>query len=315
VSDYDVYDGDVARRTLTEQDVELILGGAVPPGDDLARFAAVLESLHGTEPSTPPAEMAVAFSTRAAEIARMSRVAPSSLRTPSPRRSGWMLQRRFAGALGAAVLLTGMTGVAVAADRAAPGQALYGLDRAMEAMGIGDGGPPERIIEAQVLFQRGRVPEAIAQAAKAVEDNAGTGEAGEQSPSPEAARAAAALRSAAERVSMDDDAAGFPGVNDSVAGVLGEIAAMIENDDLEPSQFGARISELARNIGRSAEGGEPGSQGGPIEPADENDPSGPPKGTPSGPPDDTPGRPPGGPPGRVTPGPPEDVPGGASGRP
>ena len=114
---------------------------------------------------------------------------------------------------------------------------------------------------------------------------------------------------------MDGHAAGFSGVNDSVAGVLGEIAAMIENDDLEPSQFGARISELARNIGRSAEGGEPGSQGGPIEPADENDPSGPPKGTPSGPPDDTPGRPPGGPPGRVTPGPPEDVPGGASGRP
>jgi hypothetical protein len=315
VSDYDVYDGDVARRTLTEQDVELILGGAVPPGDDLARFAAVLESLHGTEPSTPPAEMAVAFSTRAAEIARMSRVAPSSLRTPSPRRSGWMLQRRFAGALGAAVLLTGMTGVAVAADRAAPGQALYGLDRAMEAMGIGDGGPPERIIEAQLLFQRGEVPEAIAQAAQAVEESAGAGESGEQSLSAEEAKAAAALRSAAERVSMDGDAAGFSGVNDSVAGVLGEIAAMIENDDLEPSPFGARISELARNIGRSAEGGDPESQGGPIEPADENDPSGPPKGTPSGPPDDTPGRPPGGPPGRVTPGPPEDVPGGASGRP
>ena len=151
MSDYDVYDGDVARRTLTEQDVELILGGAVPPGGDLARFAAVLGSLHRTGPSTPPAEMAVAFSTRAAEIARAGRVSRSPLQT-SPQRSIWILRRRFAGALGAAVLLTGMTGVAVAADRAAPGQALYGLDRAMEAMGIGDGGPPERIIEAQLLF-------------------------------------------------------------------------------------------------------------------------------------------------------------------
>jgi hypothetical protein len=302
----------VARRSLTEQDVELLLGGAVPPGDDLARFAAVLGSLHDTGPSTPPAEMAVAFSTRAAEIARVSRIAPSPVQKPSPRRSGWILQRRFAGALGAAVLLTGMTGVAVAADRAAPGQALYGLDRAMEAVGIGDGGPPERIIEAQLLFQRGEVPEAIAQAAQAVEDNAEAGEGGEQSLSPEAARAAAALRSAAERVSVDDDATRVPGVDDSVAGVLGEIAAMLENEDLDPSQFGARISELARNLGRGAEGqGDPGRPGGPTGPADEGDRSGPPTGTPSGPPEDTPGGPPGG----VTPGPPDDVPGGASGRP
>jgi hypothetical protein len=42
-----------------------------------------------------------------------------------------------------------MSGVAVAANRAAPGDALYGIDRALEKIGIGAGGAQERLAGAK----------------------------------------------------------------------------------------------------------------------------------------------------------------------
>ena len=45
----------------------------------------------------------------------------------------------------AVVAAGGLTGVGFAADNAAPGDALYGLDCALERVGLGDGGAQERV--------------------------------------------------------------------------------------------------------------------------------------------------------------------------
>lgn len=49
----------------------------------------------------------------------------------------------------------------MAADGAAPGDALYGIDRTLEAIGIGDGGLDKRLDEFSVLLERGDEEEAF----------------------------------------------------------------------------------------------------------------------------------------------------------
>lgn len=294
MSDFDVYESDMPRRTLTQSDVELLFDRPDPERADLARFAAVLERLHRTAPSNPSDEAIATFSLEAAEIALTSQGLKVDVESARRPHSYGLVTKRLAGALGAAVLVVGVTGVAVA-DDAVPGDALYGLDRAMESIGVGDSGPTERIAEAQALFETGRVIEAIEHAAEAVQA------------SPESA--VDALRQAADRVEIGQGNADNPAVKAAVAGILNEIAAMLEADDVPPAAFGARISEMARSIGRLG-GNEPGNvvnptpgSGGETPGSDDeaqggqpNTPTGPPDdpgrpdGTPGGPPDDAPGR-------------------------
>lgn len=305
MSDFDVNDTDMAPRSLTPQDVELVLGREVPEQDNLARFASVLNSLHHTRATIPTDEAVAAFSTRAAEIVRANRIHSFGTQAPTKPPTQAILRKRLVGAVGATVLLTGMTGVAVAADAAAPGDPLYGLDRAMESVGVGDGGSPERLAEAQSLVEGGQLTAAIAHAARAVDANSGTDK---QGFSPEAAEAVEALRSAAERADLADGEGDDPKVNDSIAGILNQIAAMLDSGELQPSEIGARISELAREIGR---GGPDENANSSTEPDPGNESPGPPAETPVGPPDDAPAGASAGSPS----GPPEDVPGAGAGRP
>ena len=71
-----------------------------------------------------------------------------------------ILSTKLAAMVAAAVVAAGsVTGVGFAADGAAPGDALYGLDCAMERVGLGDGGVQERVQEAAKLAQRGEIVE------------------------------------------------------------------------------------------------------------------------------------------------------------
>lgn len=307
MSDFDVYSRDMSHRGLTHQDVERLLVGGVPAGDDLAGFAAVLESLHSTGPTTPDDEVVTAFSLRAAEFVRASRHDSPVASAPTVPRHRGRLSRQLAGGLGAALLLTGMTGVAVA-DDAVPGDPLYGLDRALESVGIGASGLPERIAEAQLLSQRGEITAAITHAAEAVEVTAQHDGDDQQSPFSESAKAVEALRGAAERVQSDQVDLKDPAVQAAVAAILGEIATMFDAEGLQPSELGRRISELARGIGRPGDTGRENAET--PSPVDEtsgpqpNAPAGSPSGVPAGPPDDIAGGPPAGTPA----GPPDDPP-------
>lgn len=57
--------------------------------------------------------------------------------------------------------LLGFTGVAYGSNGAAPGDPLYGLDCALENIGIGDGGLEERVGEAAQLIDEGQMDEAL----------------------------------------------------------------------------------------------------------------------------------------------------------
>ncbi len=56
-----------------------------------------------------------------------------------------------------ALLIGGGAGAAIAANSASPGDVLYGVDQALEAVGIRDGGAQERLEEVQQLVTRGDV--------------------------------------------------------------------------------------------------------------------------------------------------------------
>jgi hypothetical protein len=63
------------------------------------------------------------------------------------------------------MLVVSSTGLAFAANGAKPGDMLYGLDRAAEVLGIGDGGANERIAEAHALVASGAVASGLTHAA------------------------------------------------------------------------------------------------------------------------------------------------------
>lgn len=130
----------VTRSRLTDSDIELLLSGSTTQSHDLADLEVFIHSLR-TETDLPrdPGQMATAL----AATTRVTR--------RSPRRA----MRRVVALAASVAVLFALSGVAMAADDAVPGDFLYGLDRALELIGMGDGGVDERIIEFDTLIQRG----------------------------------------------------------------------------------------------------------------------------------------------------------------
>jgi len=133
--------------------------------------------------------------------------------------------RRRAAVIGASavVLVGGFTGLAYAANGAAPGDPLYGLDRAFEAVGIGNGGAAERIAEAQTLAVQGQQSSSLEHAATVVKDDPG---------------AETALLTAAQRLQGADATA----AQEEVGALLSYLSANVGHID------GKTASELARAI-------------------------------------------------------------------
>lgn len=165
----------------------------------------------------------------------------------------------FAAAL-VVVALGSFGGVSYAANGAAPGDFLYGLDRALERVGIGNGGASERITEAFSLVSSGHPAHGLEHAATVVPDEAG----------------GRALQEAAINVpaSADFQVEVF---EEDVLALLSYLKENVGHID------GATVAEYAREIGKPAD--TPGNG------APEDIPgNGPPEGTPGdGPPEDTPG--------------------------
>ena len=84
---------------------------------------------------------------------RVSAVAGTGL-TPG-RRLAFGLKRRVAAGATSLMMIVGMTGVAWASDSAVPGDWNYGIDRALEAVGIGAGGAAERLQELAAIRENG----------------------------------------------------------------------------------------------------------------------------------------------------------------
>jgi hypothetical protein len=175
-------------------------------------------------------------------------------------------------------LLGGTTGVAVAANSAAPGDPLYGIDRALEQIGIGAGHGQERLAEATVLLSDGQVRQALKQAAQALDQVAGETEGFDDL---DAVRAA--LAESAESLPEAGPGDGpQPLVVDSVTTLIDYMRENLgKGVGADGNEFGQSVADLARGI--TSEGDGPGPTPKPTEDnresTDEVD----------GPPDDAPG--------------------------
>jgi hypothetical protein len=209
---------DAAPSKLSRADVERLLLGAVPEGEGFGRAPAVVDALRRMGDPPPTEAQIERF---AAQAAKLVPAAPEQLVARSSRAygaSGVRSSRRrqaLAGvAAGLVLMLSASTGVAYAANGAIPGDVLYGLDLALESIGIGDGGIQERLVEASRLVDRGRVQEGLAHASDAIAGLAATDE---------------GLRAVAEALRIAADSAA-------------------NNRDLQTPEGRALVSELLRSI-------------------------------------------------------------------
>jgi hypothetical protein len=267
---------------LTDEEIERLLSGSAESDEDLGTLAAVLEGLRGYADAELTDETVAGFVAAAAAAAE-----PGVATRIAPRRSllAPIRQRAAAVAVGATVFLGSMTGLAAAADGAKPGDVLYGIDRAFEAVGIGNGAAAERFAEVESLVDAGEVRRGLQHAAETVDKHGLDGES-----------ASVALRQAAERVQTQGSDQS-EATRERVAGLLTYISENVGDLD------GSEVAELARGIG------------GPDKDDDSPDAAEPKA---PGPPDHVPADPPGhsdrspGPPdhaGDKSPGPPESKPG------
>lgn len=297
MSDFGVYDDEMLNNRFSDQDVERLLSGGMPEDEDLAGLTPILETLHGGERRPLPEERIARFAAQAAEIATSTRPELAGTAVPErtatrSRRFVWALRQKMATGLAAALLLSGMTGVAAASNGAAPGDILYGLDRALEEVGFLDGGAAERIAEAQSLFNEGQVADAVAHAAEAVQvEIDGDVEANVEVMTSQ--EASDALISAADRLRLlsNDDDASIEVIGDDVLVNVADLLRYIaEPGEDTGSDFGQEVASRARQIsGESNEAADTGADNADnADNAAEESEDAPPEDVPAGPPDSVP---------------------------
>lgn len=274
MSDFDVYEDEMFSRGFTERDIDVLLSGGVPNDPGLAGLTPVVDRLRAHIPLEFDSTRMTTFTAEAVKtVPKSILVVATSVARPTGFTRRLALAPRLVVALTAIALVVGMSGIAVASDGAAPGDVLYGLDRALERVGVGVGGADERLAEATVLVGQGRAADALDHAIEAID------EADEE--------ASDALQRAAERVS------GMSSENGNAADVEANVTAMLEwmiATEATGSDFGQGVAERARQIsGHNVAADDSSTDGGE---------SGPGKGTPAGPPDQVPGGPPEGSPSR-----------------
>ncbi|HEX6287275.1 MAG TPA: hypothetical protein VFZ80_07300, partial [Acidimicrobiia bacterium] len=229
------YSDEMFTKRLSDEDVEAVLSGQAAHDPELAEIARVLSALDPERFIPETGEKAAEFARKASAVARTGE--PAKLAATARFRRGLSLTPRLAPAAVAAILLFAVSGVAVASNAAVPGDALYGIDRALERIGIGNGGAAERIEEASVLTENGDGAEALELLAETFDV--------------ESSQASDALRKASDRIRENEAA------NSEVADMLDWMAG----EDSRDRQFGQDVAEEARELG-NGEGGEDRGQSG-----------------------------------------------------
>ena len=241
---FDDYLAEMPVSTLSDGDIELLLSGAIPDSDEAGQLVVFVDLIRAEGAIGSPPGTTVARVAREAALAAGSAALPDAEtgdRRVRPR-AGWRLRPQLAVAA-AAVLLVSVSGVAVAANGAAPGDALYGIDRALEKIGIGDGQAEERLDEANALLSEGEVEVALRHATNALQDVA---EAPTRSNDAENARVA--LEDAAGNLANDGDS-NMVKVKANVSNLIDYLRANIgERVGDDGKDFGQGVADLARAI-------------------------------------------------------------------
>jgi len=212
-------------KSFAERDVDAAVSGRVPADPELAAVQLALSHMKESLVMEPRTEV---ISSQAAHFAA---AVPPTTPMPTVRQaSPW---RRRAGAVIAVAAISGFgLAGAAAADEAAPGDPMYGVDQALESVGIFDGGTPERLHEADRLASQGDVDGALELASDALESD------GE-------VEAATGLRNAALAVASNSS-------GDDVRARVSEMLQWMAGQDSRGAEFGAAVSERARQISGNA---------------------------------------------------------------
>ncbi len=226
---------------ISTDNAERLLSGE-PTDGGLDDLALLIGALRTAESPRVDGALVDRIAIEAAAIAHRGRHWPA-IAAPAAK-VGLRLRHRVATVAAAMTLVLGSgAGAAIAADGAAPGDALYGLDMALERVAIGNGGAAERLQEAADLVKAGQLVRGLEHAAEVV---AAThdGESGGVS-----FAASEALRGAAERIGATvsaNDGTGNQQVQTAAADVLTYLADNVGNID------GRKVAELSRLIGAAA---------------------------------------------------------------
>jgi hypothetical protein len=239
----DDYLSEMPPTKVLDREIELLLTGAPVENGRLSDLAPVVEMIR-TQWTPAPTESEIAhFARSAASIVKMTRPRATAFTTVPPRRLSPRLGPtwRLAAVAFAVILMSGTAGIAMAADGAVPGDALYGLDRALERVGIGSGSAEERLDEAVVMAAQGRSGEALQHAIEALSQE--TGDSSEA--------AVGALTNAVENlVDTEDTAEAATAASIPVTALLTYIADNFGIDvGTDGREFGQGVAQLARDIG------------------------------------------------------------------
>ena len=248
----DDYEAEMAQSTLSDLEMERLLTGMPPEKDTAAQLVALIDLIRGEGDRTPSEATVTRVASQAASLVRAAATATIPAR-PSRPTAGWRLRPQVAVVAGAIVVFGAFSGVAVAADGAAPGDALYGIDRALERVGIGAGHAEERLEEARTLLSEGEASEALRHATEVLtEEEDGT----------EVGDARAALEDAAATLENDSQPSNNR-TREEVTALLDYIRAnrgpYVGTDGKE---FGQGVADLAHEINPGGEGGPPTSNPG-----------------------------------------------------
>ncbi|SEJ00590.1 hypothetical protein SAMN05421637_0712 [Demequina mangrovi] len=243
----------------TARDLDRLLAGKEPAS--LSDVAGTLEGLRALN-MAPTAEDADRAGSALASIAA-AQAAPAAAPARPARRRAHRIRAAIAGA--AALAAVGLVGGTAAADEAAPGDALYGLDRALERLGLGAGGMDERLAEALRVVEDGDDEGALALVDEIVSEVLTDEEIDAANEEPEVDEESldaeadstgdddAAEGDGAEKGDVDVDGvlADGPGVSREVHECLRDILDWMSTTDAEGRDFGQGVAERYRDLRHS----------------------------------------------------------------
>lgn len=165
MSPSDDYRDDVSNTEFVDQDVERLITGRSPLDPKLDDLTPWIEALRSEGSFVPSSEASEQFSVSAAAVVRSGQPAALDIETTENiarpgRRPSWR-PARAAFALSGFALLIAALALGLLAHTSVPGDPLYGVDLAMEQVGLGDGKVDERIEEADALLTAGDQIEAL----------------------------------------------------------------------------------------------------------------------------------------------------------
>lgn len=242
-----------AGRDVSRADVERLLSGSVSDDEKLGQLPSIVKALGRASEASPAEEEVQKFAAEAAKQVPLGPDRSGAARAGAVGAAGGLgarrrrLVMRLAGATAAVmVVLGGFSGFAYAADGAVPGDTLYGVDLALEKVGIGAGGLQERLTEASQLVERGQAQEGLDLASDAVAQSAGED---------------AALRSAADALRAATQSA----IESQSLNTIEELGATAErlrqmaSEEKTSEELGQAVEDLAGSL--SSKGGTGGGTG------------------------------------------------------